>query len=134
MPKKESFKVKFPETVGKIREETIKVVIEGYYLFFNCQHLIIKLKPLARSFFDYLCERMRSDNNEILINNALKSDFKTHISTSSGNKHNPSIAALGKHLKAFKELRLVILSSNAKKQFYIVNPKYAYNKGAKRAG
>ncbi len=114
MPKKDSFKVEVP---GEIREQTVKVVTEGYYLFFNCQHLLIQLKPLGRSFFDYLCERMRSDNNEILIDNSLKSDFKTHISTLTGNKHNPSIAALDKHLKAFKELGLLVLSSNAKKDF-----------------
>jgi DNA-binding transcriptional ArsR family regulator len=72
---------------------------------------------------------MRSDNNEILIVNSLKSDFKTHISTSSAKKDNPSIAALDKHLKAFKELGLIILSSNVRKEFYIVNPKYAYKGG-----
>ena len=109
----------------------LRAVTEGYYLYFNCQHLMVELGSEARCFFDYLCERMRSDTNEVKIDNTFKQDFVDQISKITSTKVNPSILSLNKYVSQFKALGLIIPTTNTQRGYYSVNPKYAY-KGTKK--
>lgn len=109
----------------------ITVISAGYTLFFNCQHLMVKLGPEARCFFDYLCERMKSDTNEVIIDSKFKQEFKVQINRITSAKVNPSINSLNKYVSQFKELGLIIPTTNTRRGYYSVNPKYAY-KGTKK--
>ncbi|MCX6314983.1 MAG: hypothetical protein NTX08_09650 [Sphingobacteriales bacterium] len=104
---------------------------EGYFLYFNCQHLLVELGSGARCFFDYLCERMRSDNNEVKIDGSFKKFFISQISRITSAKVHPSILSLNKYVSQFKDLGLIIPATGTQREYYSVNPRYAY-KGKKK--
>jgi hypothetical protein len=106
-----------------------RVVNEGYLLFFNCQHLLIQLPPVGRSFFDFLCEKMRSDDNSILMTKEVKSDFIEHITKITSKKTIPKEVSINKYVSQFKDLGLLISLAN-KRGYYCINPRYAF-KGSK---
>ena len=110
----------------------IKAVNAGYYLYFNCQHLLVELGSEARCFFDYLCERMTSDTNEVIVDSKFKQGFIDQISRLTSTKVNPSIHSLNKYVSQFKDLGLIIPTANTQRGYYSVNPRYAH-KGTKKA-
>jgi hypothetical protein len=116
---------------GSLVNRKVRVVNEGCYLFFNAQHLLIQLGREARAFFDYLCERMRTDTNSILINKALKRDFIEHIGRLTGGSVQPSPNSLNRYVSVLKSLGLLVLDMNSQRGFYYVSPKYVY-KGSKK--
>jgi hypothetical protein len=115
---------------GKLVYRKVRVVNEGCYLFFNAQHLLIQLGSEARAFFDYLCERMRTDTNRILVDRALKQDFIEHIGRLTGGSVVPAMNSLNRYVSVFKNLGLLVLDISSLRGYYFVNPKYAY-KGTK---
>ena len=116
---------------GKLITRKVRVVQEGYTIFFNCQHLFIQLGSDARAFFDFLCEGMRTDNNGVMINKELKNRFIAHISKITGGKVVPADNSLNRYVSVFKSLGLIILDMDSERGFYYVNPKYVF-KGSKK--
>lgn len=123
--------LKFNDLDGNELTFKLKAVTEGYYLYFNCQHLMVELGSEARCFFDYLCERMRSDTNEIKLDRKFKQEFTGQINRITSGKVNPSILSLNKYVSQFKALGLIIPTTNSQRGYYSVNPKYAF-KGTKK--
>ncbi|MBK8788324.1 MAG: hypothetical protein IPN43_18020 [Chitinophagaceae bacterium] len=123
--------LKFNDLDGNELTFRLKAVTEGYYLYFNCQHLMVELGSEARCFFDYLCERMKSDTNEVIIDSKFKQEFIVQINRITSTKVNPSINSLNKYVSQFKDLGLIIPTTNTRRGYYSVNPKYAY-KGTKK--
>lgn len=123
--------LKFNDLDGNPISKQIRVVTEGYTLYSNCQHLMVQLGTEARCFFDYLCEQMKSDTNEVKIDSQFKEGFIEHISRITSTKVSPAINSLNKYVSTFKELGLIIPTVNTQREHYSVNPKYAY-KGLKK--
>jgi hypothetical protein len=123
--------VKVQSVNGSPIPRKIKIIDESYHLVFNCQHLLVELSPEARSFFDYLCEKMRSDNNSILINKSLKEAFIEHISRITSKKHVPAMNSLNQYVSLLKKLNLLLLPVGGQRAYYHINPKYVY-KGTKK--
>ena len=123
--------LKFNDLDGNLITEKIAVISDGYILYFNCQHLMLQLGTEARCFFDYLCESMRSDNNEVKIDTPLKKAFIEQITRITSKKVSPAINSLNKYVSNFKKLGLIISTVNTKKEQYSVNPRYAF-KGRKK--
>jgi hypothetical protein len=123
--------LKFNDLDGNPISKQIRVVGQGYTLYFNCQHQLVQLGTHARCFFDYLCEQMATDTNEVIIDNRFKEGFVDHISRITSTKVSPSINSLNKYVSKFKELGLIIPTVSTQREFYAVNPKYAY-KGQKK--
>jgi len=92
---------------------------------------MVQLGTEARCFFDYLCEQMNSDTNEVQIDARLKDNFIQHISRITSTKITPSVSSLNVYVSIFKRLGLIISAVNTQKEYYSVNPKYAY-KGQKK--
>jgi len=108
--------------------KTVRFVNDSYSLFFNAQHRLIKLSALERSFFDFLCEEMRTLDNDITIDEKLKSKFKSHLMSFTGGKKKVTSNQLTKYVQKLNGLGLILVTQN--KGRYIVNPKYAF-KGSK---
>ncbi len=118
--------VNFTDLSGNIHIRKIRVVNEGYHLFFNCQHILIKVPSEARAFFDFLCEKMRSDNNSIKIDKSLKENFIEQISRITSKKVIPAANSLNKYVSEFKQLGLILSLKNTQRGSYFLNPKYVY--------
>jgi hypothetical protein len=129
--KKEYISLKFNDLDGNPISKQLGVIVEGYTLYFNCQHLMVQLGTEARCFFDYLCERMKSDTNEVKIDALLKQDFIQHISRITSTRVSPSIHSLSSYVSTFKKLGLIIPTVKTQREFYAINPRYAY-KGQKK--
>jgi hypothetical protein len=119
-------RVKINDIHGLTTTMKVNVVDQGCTTYFNCQHLLIKLPSEARTFLDYLCEKMSAQDNSIKIDKYLKADYITHISSITSNKFNPSIQSLNRYVTLLKNLTLIITSGNSQREFYNVNPKYFF--------
>lgn len=108
------------------RNQKLQFVNSGVTLFFNAQHILVKLHPNERAFFDYLCERMNISNNAVRIDSKLKDDFKSHIGKITSNKVNPSTKSITRYVKKLVGLGLIILNGSKLSEAYIVNPKYVF--------
>lgn len=104
----------------------LKFVNSGVTLFFNAQHLLIQLHPHERSFYDYLCEKMKQSDNSVKLDTTLKEDFIQNISKITSNKSNPSLKSVTKYQKRLVSLGLLILQGNKLSDLYYVNPKYVF--------
>ena len=127
-PKHTVVKVYIPDATGKSIEKKVKFINEGFTLFFNAQHHLLKLSAVERMFFDYLCEEMRAIDNDILINDEVKTKFQEHLMRLSGGKKNASLNQLTKFVQKLNGLGLILKTQN--KARYIVNPKYAFKDSA----
>ena len=109
-----------------------RLVTKRIFMFFNNQHLKIRLPSAARTFFDFLCENMRADNNAIIINQDLKREFIEFVSKITSKKKTITLSTINKYITLLKKSHLLILSPGSERGYYIVNPKYV-SKGTKRA-
>ena len=119
MNKTEIVKVVLPQ--GDVLK-TVKFVTSGCTLFFNAQHLLVKLTAKERCFFDYLCEHMRATTNDVMIDSHLKEHFAEQYRVYSSKGIN--LAEITKCIPTLKSLGLILGTHN--KAHYIVNPKYAF--------
>ena len=126
-----SIKLKITELDGNVNQFRLRVVNEGYILYFNCQHLLVQLGTDARCFFDYLCEKMSTDKNEVTLNAGFKKTFVSHINNITIGKVKPAINSLSSYVSDFKALGLIISTTGTQREYYTVNPRYAY-KGLKK--
>jgi hypothetical protein len=59
---------------GILVDHEITFVNEGCTYFFNAQHKLIKLQPIERAYFDFICEKMNV-RNKIALNPDLRKKF-----------------------------------------------------------
>jgi hypothetical protein len=107
----------------------MQFVSDSVQYFFNAQHLMQKLDKSTRAFYDYLCEKMNSENN-VTINTALKSTFVTHYTSLTSGRKVIALSSLTTYVSKLNTLGLIISMGNPRSGFYCVNPKYVY-KGSK---
>jgi hypothetical protein len=113
--------------IGKTKQIDLEFVCSGYKIFFNCQHIFLKLNPIQRSFFDYLCEHMYMSNS-ILIDVQLKSNFQQFLEDITSKGETISISALDKYIPKLVSLKLLIRTNTIGE--YFVNPKYVFKGSA----
>ena len=106
--------------------QCIKFVKSSCRYYFNAQHLFLELSSSARSFFDYLCERMISTNNFIHIDAKEREDFKIHIENITNGSESPSKSSIASYINKLSKLGLIILCGSTKSCFYCINPKYIF--------
>jgi len=122
--------ISITNTKGENVIRDIKFLNKGVTLFFNSQHHLIKLSPVERSFFDFLCEQMRVLDNDITISEVVKTEFKEHLARVTGGKKKVTLNQLTKFVQKLSGLNLILKTQN--KGRYIVNPKYVF-KGSESA-
>jgi len=121
MPQNKTAKLKVtdPETN---KSKSIQFVTSGCTLYFNAQHLLVKLTVKERCFFDYLCECMRATTNDIVIDSNQKENFIKQYRGYSSKGIN--LAEITKSIPTLKSLGLIL--DTPQRAFYIVNPKYVF--------
>lgn len=88
----------------------------------NCQHLLLELNTIERTFHHFLTEKA-NENNQIYIDNLLLNDFVHFLK---GIKDlNPSIKTLSRYKEKLISLNLLLATKKSKQHFYI-NPKYTF--------
>lgn len=90
--------------------------------YFNAQHIYLELSNKERCFFDFLCEKMDSENR-VLIDASLKLAFKEFIKLFTSNIITTSIRSLDRFVIKLDDSKLILKVANTK--LYYVNPKYA---------
>ena len=121
-------KINLPLTEGEPIVKTVGFINDGFTLFFNAQHLLLKLTVIERSFFDFTCEVMRIGDNDITIDEGVKTKFQEHLMQVSGGKKTVTLNQLTKYVQKLSGLYLILRTQN--KGRYIVNPKYVFKSGA----
>jgi hypothetical protein len=97
----------------------------GYFHFFNAQHLYFKLSNYERAYFDYMCEKM-DFSNRVNLNAEFRKKFEDHINRITSSNKAPSERTLQRY--EVKLLFLKLLISNKKMAAAVfVNPKYVMN-------
>jgi hypothetical protein len=96
----------------------------GCKYFFCAQHLFISMSNKERSFFDYLCEQMDTDN-AILINRELKEAYIAFMTKICKEEVKITIGILDKALAKFKDKKM-LMNLGGGAGYYLVNPRYAY--------
>lgn len=105
-------------------DRTVQFKSSGYKIYFNAQHIFIKLTSLERSFFDFLCEIMETDNTTF-IDVDLKRDYVKFMGEITGKKTKIIYSWIGASIKKLKTLGL-IFSVDGGRSYYQVNPKYVF--------
>jgi len=108
---------------GQLRK-TVPFTANSCQLFFNAQHLLLKLSTKDRAFFDYLCEVMRPVDNDVYIDDNLKAGFIAHVARFSSSKVKLTKAMVSKSVLQLKSLGLILPTDD--KARYVVNPKYVF--------
>jgi hypothetical protein len=119
-----SVSVSFVGTDGVTRRKSIPYVSNSCALFFNAQHLLLKLSTKERAFFDYLCEVMGMNNNDVFIDNSLKLAFIKLVTDITGGDVQLTENAVGKYVQKLSGIGLVLATGNRAR--YTVNPKYVF--------
>ncbi len=127
-PKHITVKVFIPDSIGKHLERNVNFTNDGVTLFFNAQHHLLKLSAIERCFFDFLCEHMRAIDNDVLINDEIKTKFQEHLMRLSGGKKKVTLNQLTKFVLKLNTLTLILKTQN--KARYIVNPKFVFKGSA----
>ena len=94
--------------------QCIKFVKSSCRYYFNAQHLFLELSASARTFFDYLCERMNSTNNFIHIDAKEREKFKIHIENITKGSESPSKSSIASYINKLSKLGLIILCGSTK--------------------
>lgn len=118
------------EADGRKIDHLISLKKKNYKSYFNAQHLLFKLNPLERSFYEYLIEKadLRS---RVFINNTLKSEFIDFVEkVIGGDVAKVTAAKVDQVVPKLKELGLIIPSGD--RGLYYINPKYAH-KGSEKS-
>jgi len=122
-------KVEIPDKrLGGIKVIGLEFVNSCHTIFHNSKHLLIQLKPIQRTFLDFLIERM-SQENWVMISKHLKSEFIVFLFDLTSGKSSISERSLEKYLSDFVSLHLLIKVKNTPAGYY-VNPKYFSHAGS----
>lgn len=118
------------ETNGRKIDHLISLKKKNYKSYFNAQHLLFKLNPLERSFYEYLIEKADS-KSRVFINNILKKEYLDFVDKVIGADVAKATAAkVDQIVPKLKELGLIIPSDD--RALYYINPKYAH-KGSEKS-
>lgn len=116
--------------MGRRAVQFVRFNSNGCRYYFNAQHLYLELSAKERCLFDYCCEHMLQENNNILLDNHFKQGFIDFVKGITSNKVVIKMDFVTKAVSKLKELGL-ITDVHDTRGFYMVNPKYAY-KGAEK--
>jgi hypothetical protein len=105
----------------------LSVKKQGYQTYFNVQHKLIELRPIERSFLDYMIERS-DGTNRVYVDGQFKIDFQAFVTDKLHVKTVPSLRSFGRYLTHFLELGLM-MREKGKHAYFRINPKYFW-KGA----
>ena len=92
--------------------------------YFNAQHIYLNLSNKERCFFDFLFEKMDSENR-VLIDASLKLSFKEFIKLFTSNIITTSIRSLDRFVNKLDNSKLIL--KVAKTKLYYLNPKNSSN-------
>jgi DNA-binding transcriptional ArsR family regulator len=98
--------------------------------FFNAQHLYLGLTDKERCFFDFCCEHMLEENNNVLLDNHFKQSFIDFVSDITSNKVQVSMDSVTHAVSKLKDRHLIVDVFDTR-GYYMVNPKYVY-KGSEK--
>jgi hypothetical protein len=109
-------------------DKRVKFKTLGYKTYFNCQHLLMKLKPLERGVLDFLIEKA-DDKNLVLVNDLLKEEYRSFLLEVSQLNISKTVAA-----KAVSKLASIglILAEPMVRGLYRINPKYFWSGSEKK--
>ena len=113
---------------GVSLKKVVPFIVNGCMLFFNAQHLLIQLSNKDRAFFDYLCEVMRYADNDVFIDEPLKSAFIARIKKITSSKTKITVHTIAKSIAKLKGLGLILNTDDRAR--YTVNPKYVFQGSA----
>lgn len=119
----------YPST-GRRAIQHIRYNSNSCRYFFNAQHLYLGLTNKERCFFDFCCENMLDENNNILLDNLFKQSFINIVKAITSNKIQISMDTVSKAVSKLKE-RYLIVDIFDTRGYYMVNPKYVY-KGSEK--
>ncbi len=119
----------YPAT-GRKAIQYIKYNSNGCRYFFNAQHLYLGLTDKERCFYDFCCEHMLKENNNILLDVSFKLSFIDFVKDITSNKVVISMDSVTKAVSKLKERNLIVDIFDTR-GYYMVNPKYAY-KGSEK--
>ena len=113
---------------GASQKKVVPFIANGCMLFFNAQHLLIQLSNKDRAFFDYLCEVMRYADNDVFIDEPLKSAFIAWVKVITSSKTKITGHTIVKSVAKLKGLGLILTTDDRAR--YTVNPKYVFKGSA----
>lgn len=115
-------------TLRKADNTTVKksfpLVSNGYTLYFNAQHHLVKLNNKERALFDFLCERVAIQNNDIYIDRTLKLEFIELITSITSTKVKLTEDMVNNYIQKLNDMGLILRGATMAR--YTVNPKYAF--------
>jgi len=100
----------------------VSFVKSSYKLYFNAQHLLIKLDPYQRCYYDYLCEMMVLETNNVFVDKVFQTGFLAHLTALQIDTK--ILKEKNGYLEKLKDLGLIL--ATGEQCCYIVNPKYAF--------
>lgn len=109
---------------GILFEHDLPITKTGCVYFFNAQHKYLKLKPIQRAYFDYICEHMVERNNNIKLKPSLRGDFIAFCDKIMSKKDYCSEKTLQRAEEKFKELYLIFDVEGS--PFSVVNPRHVF--------
>jgi hypothetical protein len=115
---------------GASLKKAVQFISNGCMLFFNAQHLLMQLSNKDRAFFDYLCEIMGYADNDVYIDEPLKSAFIAWVEEITSFKIKITGHTVAKSVIKLKDLGLILATNDRAR--YTVNPKYVYKGSAHR--
>ncbi len=122
--------LKLKDANGRSIDHLIGLKKGCFKSYFNAQHLMFKLKPLERSFYEYLIEKADL-KSRVFINNTLKKDYFDFFEKVIGaDLAKVTAAKVNQIVPKLKELGLIIPSDD--RGLYYINPKYAH-KGSEKS-
>lgn len=110
----------------RVGDEIVTVAVpfvsDGYFYFFNAQHIFLKLSAVERSYFDYISETMNL-SNRIILNLKLRKKYILHYNRITSSQDSPSARTLQGFEKKLKSLKLII-AVRGQGALHYVNAKY----------
>jgi hypothetical protein len=115
--------------VFKIEQNTITLkevhfVQSSMRLYFNAQHKLIKLKPLERAYFDFMCEEMNV-RNQFELSPSFRKKFMAFCDKVMGKAFKRSERALQNYENHIEKLGLIFKVPD-KPTLWYVNPKHVF--------
>jgi len=101
----------------------VRFVTSNHKIYHCAQHHFLKLKPIDRSFYDYLCEHMTQENR-VTISSTFIQGYIDFLKKITSNLKEVSASTISRAMKTLVEEGLLI-KGRGNSALYFVNPKYA---------
>jgi hypothetical protein len=125
-----SLQLTLKEPDGRKIDHLISLKKKNHKSYFNAQHLLFKLNPLERSFYEYLIEKADL-KSRVFIDINLKKEYLDFVDKVIGaDVARATAAKVDQVVPKLKELGLIISSND--RGLYYINPKYAH-KGSEKS-